>query len=100
MLFQEEEGGFITNLYNVKVFNKSRKDLDLTFKFEGSNGSIQMVGKENLTIDRGESNQQAFFVRIHRDELKTKKTAIRIGIYEDGKKVDEEETNFLGPTIN
>lgn len=73
MLFQEQEGGFVTNLYNVKVFNKSRRDLDITFKLENYKGSIQMVGKENLEINRGESNEQAFFVKIHRDDLKAKK---------------------------
>jgi len=97
MLFQEVEGGYITNLYNVKVINKSNKVLNLTFKLIDSKGTIEMVGSEILSIEKGKSNQQAFFVKFHADDLKTKKTAIVVGVYEDGELLEEDKTNFLGP---
>jgi cytochrome c oxidase accessory protein FixG len=97
MMFQEQEGGFITNLYNVRVVNKSNKELDLTFKLMNVKGSIQMVGTDNLTVNKGESNQQAFFVKIHKDDLKAKKTEIVIGVFEGDLLLEEDKTNFLGP---
>ena len=98
MLYQEQEGGFITNLYNVKVINKSNKELSLTFKLLNTNGSVEMVGNEILSVDKGESNQQAFFIKIHQDHLSVKKTPVIIGVYQNGKLMEEEETNFLGPS--
>jgi polyferredoxin len=97
MLFQEAEGGYITNLYNVKVINKSNKELNLTFELKGHKGAVEMVGTTILHVDKGESNQQAFFVKIHEDDLSHKKTEIVVGVYEDGILLEEDETNFLGP---
>tara|TARA_R110001592_G_scaffold123630_2_gene331753 strand:- start:912 stop:2333 length:1422 start_codon:yes stop_codon:yes gene_type:complete len=99
MMFQEQEGGYITNLYNVKVVNKSSKELELTFKLLNVKGSIEMVGTNELTINKGESNQQAFFVKIHKDDLKAKKTELVIGVFEGDKLLEEDKTNFLGPDL-
>lgn len=97
MLFQETDGGFITNLYNVKVINKSNKELNLTFKLIDNKGSIEMVGSNILHVEKGKSNQQAFFVKIHKDNLTTKKTLLTVGVYENGELLEKDETNFLGP---
>jgi len=97
MLFQETEGGFITNLYNVKVINKSNKELNLTFKLIDRKGSVEMVGTDILHVEKGASNQQAFFIKIHQDDLSTKKTEVVVGVYENGVLLEEDETNFLGP---
>ena len=97
MLFQEQEGGFITNLYNVKVINKSNKELHLTFEIIDGKGTIEMVGGEVLSVEKGKSGQQAFFIKIHQDDLKIKKTPIVIGVYKDGELMEKNKTNFLGP---
>lgn len=99
MLYQEQGNGFISNLYNVKVVNKSNKDLKLTFELENMEGEVQMVGMDTLTLERGKSNQQAFFVNILKENLKEKSTAIKIGIYNNGELIHENKTNFLGPNI-
>jgi hypothetical protein len=100
MLFQEAEGGYITNLYNVKVINKSNKTLDLTFKLKDHKGSVEMVGTTILHVEKGGSSQQAFFVKIHQDDLEMKKTPIVVGVYEGEILLEEDETNFLGPDDN
>lgn len=97
MLFQEAEGGYITNLYNVKVINKSNKKLNLTFKLVNHKGEIDMVGTDILHVEKGESNQQAFFVKIHKEDLTAKKTTLTVGVYENNVLLEEDETNFLGP---
>ncbi|MCO6499051.1 MAG: cytochrome c oxidase accessory protein CcoG [Vicingus serpentipes] len=98
MLFQEQDGGFITNLYNVKVINKSNKALNLKFKLLNHKGSIEMVGNPVLSIEKGGSNQQALFVKIHKDDLIAKKTPIVIGVYEGERLLEKDKTNFLGPS--
>ena len=97
MLYQEQENGFISNLYNVKVVNKSNKDLKLTFELENMDGEVKMVGMDTLRLEKGKSNQQAFFVNISKENLKEKSTAIKIGIYNNGELIHENETSFLGP---
>lgn len=98
MLYQEQENGFISNLYNVKVVNKSNKDLKLTFELENMDGEVKMVGMDTLKLEKGKSNQQAFFVNISKENLREKSTPIKIGIYNNGELIHENETTFLGPT--
>lgn len=97
MLFQEHEDGTLSNLYNVKVVNKSSKTLYLTFDLEKDNGKIQMVGQDTLHVAKGESNQQAFFIYLDKDEVDKKITPVKVNIYNKGKLIRSQETNFLGP---
>ena len=60
-------------------------------------GELQMVGSDTLIIEKGKSNQQAFFVNIHKDQLTEKSTKITIGIYDKGQLIKENTTSFLGP---
>lgn len=96
-LYQEKENGIISNLYNVKVVNKSSKELKLTFELKNMGGEVQMVGNDTLFLEIGKSNQQAFFVNIHKDKLTKKSTEITISIYDKGKLIKENTTSFLGP---
>lgn len=95
--YQEREGGLISNLYNVKVVNKSNHPMDLGFTLEGIPGTIEMVGNPVMRLEKGESSQQAFFVVIPRDALKGIKTEIEIGVYSNGRLLETNSTNFLGP---
>lgn len=97
VMYQENENGTISNLFNLKVVNKSSSTLVLSFKLLNSDGEIKMVGQEVLTVKKGESNQQAFFVEIPRNELKQRNTSLKIGIFNNGNLIEEEETSFNGP---
>ncbi len=100
MMFQEHEDNTISNLYNVKVVNKSNEELKLTFNLLDENGTLKMVGQDTLFVEKGGSNQQAFFVYINKNKLLTKKTAINIGIFDNGTLINQSSTNFLGPEKN
>ncbi|MDP6909239.1 MAG: cytochrome c oxidase accessory protein CcoG, partial [Flavobacteriales bacterium] len=80
MLFQETEDGRISNLYNVKVVNKSDDSLPITFSLNGIPGTIQMVGDDTLKLIRGKVNEQAFFVVLSKGEVSKKSTAIQIDV--------------------
>ena len=96
-LFQEQENGMISNLYNVKAVNKSNKELKLTFEVMNLGGTIKMVGSDTLYLPKGESRQQAFFVNISKDKLFARSTKIKIGIFSDGVLLHENKTTFSGP---
>ena len=97
VMYQENENGTISNLFNLKVVNKSGNTLVLSFKLLNSDGTIKMVGQEVLTVKKGESNQQAFFVEIPKNKLKQRNTSLKIGIFNNGTLIEEEETSFNGP---
>lgn len=98
MTYQERnEGELITNLYNVKLLNKTNDQVECTLKLESPEGKIEMIGISTLTVDKGDKKEGAFFVVIPRSQLSQKSTPIEIGLYAEGEKISLIKTNFIGP---
>lgn len=99
MLYQEKENNKISNLYTVKLVNKTRDSLPVTLKIENLNGSIELVGKPLYTVKEGVM-QGSFFVVLDKKDLTSRKTKIEIGIYSNGERIKKIKTSFLGPVTH
>jgi cytochrome c oxidase accessory protein FixG len=100
ILYQEQPGNCISNLYNIKLVNKTRDSLPVTLKIESDSGSIKMIGKEQILVNKGAVASGEFFVILNRNQIKKRKTRLTIGVYSKGKKLETVETSFLGPIPN
>jgi len=96
-LYQQKSDTHLTNLYTYVIINKSARELPVHLQMGTPGPHLQMVGKEPTSIPKGERLEGAFFVQMAQDELTGRKTAIRIEVISNGKKIDEVETNFMGP---
>lgn len=99
MLFQEVGKDSISNLYNIKVVNKTMKPIPLTVKLESGNGSVKMVG-DFIHVQKEGQGAGAFFVILNNQSIKERKTEIKLGLYEGNRKISDVTTNFLGPIYN
>ena len=97
MLFQERGADSISNLYNIKVANKTNKDIPLHLKLEGINGQVAIVGNHGIKVMAGGQGSGTFFVILPKAVIRDRKTAIHIALYEGDKKIETVKTNFLGP---
>lgn len=97
MLYQEQPNNRISNLYNIKLVNKTHNLLPVILKLESLKGEIKMVGKDTLYVEKENITSGEFFVIIDRQVLKNRKTELEIGVYTEGKKIESVKTNFLGP---
>jgi cytochrome c oxidase accessory protein FixG len=97
VMYQENENGTISNLFNVKVVNKSSGTLNLTFDLIDQKGVVKMVGQDTLVVKKGESSQQAFFIELDKKLITEKNTKLEIGIYDNGNLIEKEKTTFNGP---
>lgn len=97
MLYQERGTDSITNLYTIKVANKTVRNIPLVLKLEGGSGNIQPIGGPAIPIKKEEEGSGNFFIVLPKLAIHQRKTSLRIGIYEGSKKIDEVRTNFLGP---
>lgn len=95
-LFQTQPNGQISNLYNIKLANKTRKDLPITLKIENLEGEITIIGND-IKVPAESYFQTSFFVNVNRDRIERRKTPLVIGVYQDGKKIKTASTTFLGP---
>lgn len=99
-LYQEQPGNRISNLYNIQFLNKTYEDVDLKLKVKDIEGAtIRRVGEEGLHIRGGERIDGVFFIELPKSAVKKMKTKIVVQLIEDGKVIDEVNTNFIGPLI-
>lgn len=96
-LYQQLPGGVLSNLYNYKLLNKTYADKQLEFRPENFKGEITLVGETRLLVPKEESLSGTMFIKIPQGQAKGRKTPLRIGVYEQGKKIMTIKTSFLGP---
>jgi len=98
MLYQQRGADSISNLYTIKVANKTVRRVPLRLRLEGGeHGSVQVIGGTSIPIKQQEEGSGNFFIVLPKADILARKTQLRIGIYDDNKKIDEIRTNFLGP---
>ncbi|MBP7810280.1 MAG: cytochrome c oxidase accessory protein CcoG [Bacteroidia bacterium] len=98
MLYQEQPNNQISNLFTIKLVNKTRDSLPVTLKVENFDAKIQIVGKA-LSVKKEDMSQGEFFVYMYKSDIIKRKTVIEIGIYTNNKKIKTVKTNFLGPIM-
>jgi hypothetical protein len=86
----------VSNLYTIKVVNKSNEELPITLKLLDVKGRITMVGASPVAPPN-DLAQDAFFVEIPEDQLESAKTSIDIGVFSGDRLLEEVETTFMGP---
>ncbi len=95
-IFQSLPDGWVSNLYSIKLANKTRRNLPVSLKLEGVGGKIQLIGNA-LAVPAESYSQSPFFVKLKAQDLDSRKTKIRIGVYQGSKKLSVVETTFLSP---
>lgn len=97
MLYQERGTDSISNLYNIKIANKTITDIPLRLQLEDGRGKIEIIGGNTVAVKKEEENAGTFFVVLPRSMVHERKSTIKIGLYQGSQKIDEIPTNFLGP---
>lgn len=99
-LYQERDSLHYSNLYNVKLLNKTNKEFEVEFRLEDSNGVIEMVTHDNLLVPAEDYTQSSFFIVLDSEEMKARKMELKVGVYSEGKKIETVKTAFFGPVLN
>lgn len=97
MLYQEQPNNQLSNLFTIKLVNKTREEMPVDLKVENfKDYKLQLVGKDIKVKPEGITNGE-FFVYLNKTDLKERKVKLEIGVYSNGKKIKTVKTNFLGP---
>ena len=99
MLYQERGADSISNLYNIRMFNKTTQDLNIEIRLVDAQGRIQMAGNPIIKMAKEAQAAGTFFVVLPKENIKQRKTMIRLAIFENGKEIAITKTNFLGPAL-
>jgi polyferredoxin len=95
-LYQKEEGGNYSNLYNIQFINKTFQQVDLKVELIGD-GEISQVGGTDIVVPANGQASGTFFVRLHESRLEGYKTQIALVFTNSLGEEIQRKTNFLGP---
>lgn len=96
MLYQEPEPGKISNLYNIKLVNKTNNDLPVELKCLSHQGLITIIGND-INVKKQSLGESVFFLILNSSDVTSDKTPVRIGVYSEGQLIEEITSTFVGP---
>ena len=96
MLFQDLGNGKYSNLYDIKLVNKTNADIPVELKLLNGSGEIQIIGKP-VNVPKQSLGEAAFFVIVDKSQIPSSKTEFQLGVFSGGKQVDKTKITFFGP---
>jgi cytochrome c oxidase accessory protein FixG len=99
-LYTERGTDSLANLFNIKVINKTLKDIPVTLRLEGDGqnaGKIELVGATDIHLKQEDQATGSFFVVLPRKFVTARKMKLEIGLYDGDKRITSLHTNFAGP---
>jgi cytochrome c oxidase accessory protein FixG len=97
-LYQRSADGYITNLYNIEFLNKTFDPLVLEAKVSSpATAVLQRIDDTKINVPREGMIKGVFFIKIPEIELKSARTVVKIGIYQNKKLIETITAKFIGP---
>lgn len=96
-LFQTMPDGHISNLYQLKLTNKTSHEIPVELRLEEPADGELVVAGGQLTLAPGKQLETSVIVELSPTVLGSRKTPIRLGVYAEGRRLDTIKAVFLGP---
>lgn len=95
-LYQTQANGDLSNLYLVKVMNKTAREIPVELRLESPPGTLQIAG-QGLIVPPRDLAQSALVVLLPPSSIAGENTPLQIGVYEDGALIKTLKSTFIGP---
>lgn len=95
LLYQDHENA-ISNVYNIKIVNKTHQEMPLEIKLISQEGEIRMAGN-SMTIKDQDMFESTFLLFIPKAGITNDKTEVEFGIYSNNELIETYTTTFVGP---
>ncbi len=93
----ENKDGTISNLYTFKIFNKTNQIVKPTIHLNSPQGKLIFAGTPDLTLDGAGMSQGTVFIIIPKSALTSRKTKLKLSVYQGKEKLESFETTFMAP---
>lgn len=100
-LFQQMPDGKISNLYLLKVVNKTHHTVPVTLRLETPEGSIRVLGRD-LNVPAEQLIEASVLVEVEPAKLRSGNTPVVVGVYRSDrpeKRLETLKTMFIGPRL-
>jgi cytochrome c oxidase accessory protein FixG len=96
MFFQEQPNDKVSNLYDMKVLNKTFEERNIDVKLLNREGEIKILG-DNKSVSPQEVALTKMFILLDKKSISTMNTPLQIGVFSGGIEIQRINTSFLGP---
>jgi cytochrome c oxidase accessory protein FixG len=96
LLYQENADKTISNVYNLKIVNKTHDTLPLELRLLSHEGEIKMAGTR-MELEDQSLFETTFVLYIPEEDLESDKTVVEFGIYSGGELIETYKTSFVSP---
>jgi polyferredoxin len=97
ILFARVDDATTSNMYSYKVVNKTFDDKEMELKVVSPATAQLRLFNEFATIAEQSISEGRFMILMPNTELQAGKATIVLGLYVDGKLIENLETRFTGP---
>jgi cytochrome c oxidase accessory protein FixG len=96
MFYQEQLNDQVSNLYDMKVLNKTFEQRDIQVKLLNVKGEIKILG-DNKSVPPQAAALTKMFVMLDKKSITAMNTPLLFAVYSNGKEIQRISTSFLGP---
>ncbi|MEY4918286.1 MAG: cytochrome c oxidase accessory protein CcoG [Verrucomicrobiota bacterium] len=96
-LFQQMSDGHFSNLYTVRIVNKTSRALPVELRLENPRGDLRVMGEGNLAVAPQKAFEDSILIELDRSVMNSGTTPLVLGVYSNGKKLQTLKTAFIGP---
>ena len=96
LMYQENADSTISNVYNIKIVNKTHDKIPLELRILSPKGEIKMAGR-TMAINDQSMYESTFILFIPRSELKSDNTEVVFGVFSNDKLIETYKTSFVSP---
>jgi cytochrome c oxidase accessory protein FixG len=96
-LFQQMPDGRFSNLYTVRVINKTSREMPVELRLESPAGELNLMGRNDLVVPPQKLVENSVLLELDPAAMKSGTTPVTIGVWSDGRKLQTLKTAFIGP---
>jgi hypothetical protein len=89
--------GDFSNLYTVRVVNKTTREMPVELRLENPAGTLTVMGEGSIVVAAQKLSENSVLIELEPAAMKSGTTPLVIGVYSGGKKVQTLKTAFIGP---
>ena len=95
-LFQQMPNGHFSNLYTVRVVNKTSRAIPIQLKLENTKGELQVMGQD-IVVPPQKQAETSVLIELDPAVMKPGTTTLVVGVYSQGRRLETLKTGFIGP---
>jgi hypothetical protein len=96
--FQMTDDGYVSNIFEINVINKTTKTYKIKLTLEDKEGVIEMVVK-HLTLKKESGLKERFIVKLPLSKIENGLHILHVNVIGNGEIIETVKTKFIGPML-